>query len=353
METKHIIIDRKNVNEEELREAASIIREGKLVAFPTETVYGLGGDALDASAAKRIYEAKGRPSDNPLIVHIADVAALSFLAVDIPDAAYQLAKEFWPGPLTMILKKSDVVPKSTTGGLDTVAIRFPSDEIAQAIIRLSGCYIAAPSANASGRPSTTCAEHVMEDLNGRIEMVVDGGPVRIGLESTILDLTEKIPVILRPGYITKQQLENCIGKVRVDKGIMKTKKEEGAAVVAKAPGMKYRHYAPKGQLTIYEGESSSVISCINQKIAEKMKEGALVGIIATEETKDSYIGGMIRSIGSRYDEEAIAAHLFQILREFDSLHAEYIYSESFTDNRLGHAIMNRLMKAAGYNIEKV
>ncbi len=353
METKVVIIDRSNMDTDALQKAADIIKNGGLVAFPTETVYGLGGNARDAMAAKKIYEAKGRPSDNPLIVHIADISALSVLAVDIPQSAYQLAEQFWPGPLTMILKKSDLVPKSTTGGLDTVAVRFPSDPIAKALIQTSGCYIAAPSANASGRPSTTCADHVLEDLNGRIEMILDGGPVQIGLESTIIDLTEKIPVILRPGYVTKQQLEDCIGKVLVDKGIMRTGKEEVFPAIAKAPGMKYRHYAPKGKLTVYEGEEAAVITCINQKIAEKMNSGALVGVIATEETRNSYIGGMVRSIGSRHDEEAIAAHLFQILREFDSLHAEYIFSESFSDNRLGHAIMNRLLKAAGYDIVEV
>lgn len=344
--TKVIKIDRDSFLPTDVAEAAQLLREGRLVAFPTETVYGLGANALDETAAKRIYAAKGRPSDNPLIVHIAEMSALEELATEVPKEAVLLGEAFWPGPLTMILKKSAMVPDGTTGGLATVAVRLPSDPIARELIRQSGIHIAAPSANASGRPSTTTAQHVYEDLNGRIDMILDGGPVAIGLESTIVDLTGEIPMILRPGYITKEQLEQVIGPVEYDKAVIAKQMQEN--IVAKAPGMKYRHYAPKGELTIYEGPQDAVIAAINDEIKKRMAEGAVVGILATDETVASYAGGHIVSIGSRKDEESIAAHLYRILREFDEIGADYIYSESFDDNPLSGAIMNRLRKAAGY-----
>lgn len=351
METIVQTIDRKKLKQEDLKQAAELLREGQLVAFPTETVYGLGGNALDATAAKRIYEAKGRPSDNPLIVHIADVNDLSVLAKDIPEEGYKLANAFWPGPLTMIFKKSSIVPTSTTGGLQTVAIRMPSDEIARMLIRESGLYIAAPSANSSGRPSTTKAEHVIEDLSGKIPMIIDGGSSEIGLESTIVDLSGEIPMILRPGFITKEQIEKVIEAIEYDPAILK--REANNVVVAKAPGMKYRHYAPKGDLRIYEGDMKSVVDAINSQAKSKVESGEKVGILATDETISSYSYGIVKSIGSRKDEMAVAAHLFDILREFDTLKVTYIYSESFSDNNLGRAIMNRLLKAAGYHIISV
>jgi len=292
MKTKIIKIDREHINPEDFREAGKLLREGKLVAFPTETVYGLGGNALDESAAKRIYEAKGRPSDNPLIIHIKEISALEVLAVDIPKEAYLLAERFWPGPLTMILNKSSIVPDGTTGGLKTVAIRMPSDSIALTLLQESGVYIAAPSANASGRPSTTCAEHVIEDLDGKIDMIIDGGAAQIGLESTIIDLTCKVPTILRPGFVTKKQLEDCIGTVVTDKAVSKRSKSD--TVIAKAPGMKYKHYAPKGDLTVYEGESNAVVRAINQQIADQFNAGSIVGVIATDETMKLYQGGIIK-----------------------------------------------------------
>lgn len=344
--TKMIKIDRERFSATDVEEAAQLLRAGRLVAFPTETVYGLGANALDETAAKRIYAAKGRPSDNPLIVHIAERDALSVLAAEVPKAAILLGEAFWPGPLTMILKKSPLVPDGTTGGLATVAVRLPSDVVARELIRLSGVYVAAPSANASGRPSTTTAQHVYEDLNGRIDMILDGGPVSIGLESTIVDLTGEIPMILRPGYITKEQLEAVIGPVVYDKAVIAKQMQEN--VVAKAPGMKYRHYAPKGELTIYEGAQDAVVAAINAEITKRLSEGAKVGVLATDETKALYIGGTVYSIGSRRDEESIAAHLYRTLREFDEIGADYIYSESFEDNPLSSAIMNRLRKAAGY-----
>lgn len=348
MDTKLVRLNRGDLKKEDFAEAAELIRQGRLVAFPTETVYGLGGDALDEAAAAKIYQAKGRPSDNPLIVHIADIEALEKLAAEIPDAAYRLAERFWPGPLTMILKKSSLVPAGTTGGLNTVAVRMPSDPIAQMLIRESGCYIAAPSANASGRPSTTRAEHVMEDLAGRIDMVLDGGPVEIGLESTIIDLSEEKPLILRPGFISLEELKELLPEAEYDRAVISRVQEKG--VVAKAPGMKYRHYAPKGNLVIYEGSEAAVIRAINKEVQEKLAAGGRVAVLATEETKEKYAAGRVISIGSRAEEATIAANLFEVLREFDEEGIEYIYSESFDTKRLGQAIMNRLLKAAGYQV---
>ena len=247
METIIKKIDIENLAPSDLREAAEFIREGKLVAFPTETVYGLGGNAYDSTASARIYAAKGRPSDNPLIVHISEFEEIKPLVKELPDVAKALADRFWPGPLTMILDKSDAIPKETTGGLDTVAIRMPSHIIANMLIKEAGVPIAAPSANASGRPSTTKAEHVIEDLSGRIDMIIDGGSSDIGLESTIVDLTVKPALILRPGYITIEMLREVIPDIEYDRAVLKRIKDD--TIVAKAPGMKYRHYAPKGELT--------------------------------------------------------------------------------------------------------
>lgn len=350
METKIIKIDRKNPDKELLQEAGRLLKEGALVAFPTETVYGLGGDGLKEDAAARIYAAKGRPSDNPLIVHIAGIEALKILAADIPPLAYKLADRFWPGPLTMILKKSDVVPYATTGGLDTVAIRMPSDEIAREIIRASGTYIAAPSANLSGRPSPTKAEHVIEDLSGRIEMIVDGGDSDIGLESSIIDLSGEIPMILRPGFITKEDLEQVAAEVEYDKAVLAAKMQE--SVVAKAPGMKYRHYAPKGQITIVEGDPADVVKKINALTAGLEAKGVRTAVLCAEETKEQYVCSHVFSLGSLKHEKEIPAHLFAVLRMLDTKQMEVIYSESFENTRLAKAIMNRLRKAAGYQIIK-
>lgn len=351
MDTKILNIDTENFIIEDLELAAEYLREGKLVAFPTETVYGLGANAMDESAAKRIYEAKGRPSDNPLIVHIAHTDDMNKLAYDIPKLAYQLAEVFWPGPLTMILKKQDYVPYTTSGGLNTVGIRLPANIIARKLIESSGVFVAAPSANLSGKPSPTKAEHVIHDLKGRVDMIIDGGHATLGLESTIVDLTGEIPMILRPGCITKAMLENTIGRIEYDPVVLKRNPDMN--LKPKAPGMKYRHYAPEGSLTIYEGDTKKVIDTINQKAQEMLMQGKSVGIIATSESKDFYQSGTIKTVGSRSDEATIAARLYEILREFDEMHTEFIYSESFEDNTLGQAIMNRLLKAAGYKVMKV
>ena len=349
MNTKIVKIDPAHPRMEEIREAGRIIREGGLVAFPTETVYGLGGNALDVTASQRIYAAKGRPSDNPLIVHIADMASLLPLVTEIPEAARKLASACWPGPLTMIFHKSSIVPLETTGGLDSVAVRFPSHPIACALIREGGGYVAAPSANTSGRPSPTMAEHVIEDLKGKIEMIVDGGSVGIGLESTIVDFTENIPTILRPGYINEQMLRDILGEVRMDKGLL----AENSRIHPKAPGMKYRHYAPKGSLLIVEGQTDRVAAKIEEMAREKTAAGYTVGIIGTDESVGRYSSGIIKSIGTRSDEESIGRHLYSVLREFDDCGAAYIFSESFDTPKMGQAIMNRLLMAAGHQVIKV
>ena len=343
METKVIRMDPENIDREAVREAGEILKAGGLVAFPTETVYGLGGDALDEKAAEKIYEAKGRPSDNPLIVHIAEISALDKIATKVPEKARKLAEKYWPGPLTMIFNKNSIVPYGTTGGLETVAVRMPDHPVALELIRNGGGYVAAPSANTSGRPSPTCSLHVEEDLTGKIEMILDGGPVGIGLESTIVDFTEEIPTILRPGYINQEMLEQVIGPVQMDKGLIAS----DSSVRPKAPGMKYRHYAPKADLLVVEGTPEKVQEKIRQLTQEKVREGFLVGIIATDESADGYSQGLVKSIGTRKDEESIARHLFGVLREFDDCGVSYIYSEAFDTPQMGQAIMNRLLKAAG------
>jgi L-threonylcarbamoyladenylate synthase len=344
-------IEPQHIRPEDFTQAANILQKGGLVAFPTETVYGLGADGLDETASAKIYAAKGRPSDNPLIIHIADTDTLRLLTKKIPEAAEKLAEKFWPGPLTMIFEKSDCVPKGTTGGLDTVAVRMPSHPVALELIRSSGLCIAAPSANTSGRPSPTKAEHVYEDLNGRIDMILDGGEVQIGIESTIVDVTSEIPVILRPGFITKEMLEAEIGEVICDPAILAEKPDKN--LVPKAPGMKYRHYAPKGDLRIIEGNLENVTAYIRKHVKEKTAAGCKVGIIATEETRGQYPEGIVKTIGSRKEEASILHGLYGVLREFDDIGAEYIYSESFSDGEHGQAVMNRLLKAAGYQKKNV
>lgn len=351
MNTIIIQADKGIINEEDLNTAAKILRLGGLVAFPTETVYGLGADALNPKASKKIYEAKGRPADNPLIVHIADAKHIEHIARDIPEEAYKLAEAFWPGPLTIILNKKEIVPFSTTGGLDTVAIRLPADRIARDIIACSGGFIAAPSANISGRSSPTKAEHVIADLNGRVDMIIDGGKTTLGLESTIVDLSSRKAIILRPGCVTKAMLQNVIGHVEYDKAVLGNALDKD--IIPKAPGMKYRHYAPEGCLTIYEGDIQRVVAAINKKAKEYVLAGQRVGIIATDETQGLYRYGDVKSIGSREDEDSIAAGLYAVLRDFDDIHAEYIFSESFASDNLGQAIMNRLLKAAGYRVRRV
>ena len=332
--------------DESIEAAGEIIKEGGLVAFPTETVYGLGGNALDSEASKKIYYAKGRPSDNPLIVHIADFEDIYEIAEEVGEEAKQLAKAFWPGPLTMILKKTDKVPYETTGGLDTVAIRMPNNETALAFIRASGGYVAAPSANTSGRPSPTNAARVFEDMDGKIPMIIDGGPVGIGIESTIVDLTEDVPVILRPGYITPEMLEKVLGEVKLDPAL----EGETSGLRPKAPGMKYRHYAPRAELVLVRGETGRVTDKIKSLTKEAHKAGRRVGIICSDESRREYEAEFVACLGKRDDEEEIARNLFEKLREFDENETDIIYSECFDAPGLGLAVMNRMLKAAGHKV---
>ena len=338
-------VDENCIDEMIMKEAGALLKQGALVAFPTETVYGLGANALDSEAAAKIYAAKGRPSDNPLIVHIADMDALPLITAEIPEAAKKLAAKFWPGPLTMVMKKSEVVPYGTTGGLDTVAVRMPAHPIALEMIRHGGGYIAAPSANTSGRPSPTLASHVADDMDGIVPLILDGGAVGIGIESTIVDLTDEIPTILRPGFITKEMLQEVMGEVQIDKGL-----DADSKTPPKAPGMKYRHYAPKAELMIVEGSSEAVVAKINALVKENEEKGICTGIIGTEETISRYPTGIVKCMGTRSDELSISSHLYGILREFDESDAQVIYSESFEEGAMGSAIMNRLLKAAGHKI---
>lgn len=347
METEIIKIeDTEHIDEEKLQKAARLLRDGELVAFPTETVYGLGANALDETAARKIYQAKGRPSDNPLIAHIASMDGLNVLVSRVPEAAKKLADKFWPGPLTMVLPKNSNVPMGTTGGLSTVAVRMPSDPVACKLIELAGVPIAAPSANTSGRPSPTLAEHVYQDMQGRIAMIVDGGAVGIGVESTIVDVTGPVPVILRPGAITQEMLIEVLGEVEIDPSVLGMIRTD---MRPKAPGMMYRHYAPKAELVLVEGQRDKVAAEINRLTGDRISQGFRVGIICTDETMDRYKNGEIRSIGTRSHEETIAHNLYALLREFDDIGVDYIYSESFEGDHLGQAIMNRLLKAAGYH----
>ncbi len=306
---------------------------------------------MDADASKKIYAAKGRPSDNPLIVHIAKKEQLKEAAVEIPPAAWKLAEAFWPGPLTVVLKKNPKIPPETTGGLDTVAVRCPSNRIARELIEQSCRLIAAPSANRSGRPSTTKFSHVVEDLDGRVDMIINGGDAQIGLESTIVDLTGDKPVILRPGFISREEIKRVIGgEVEADPTLNKAPESEDFH--PKAPGMKYRHYAPKGELFLVNGKIGNVVRYINKCSARAEAEGKHVGIMATTENKERYRCGTVLTIGSRKQEEQIASSLYDVLRQFDTLGADVIYAEYPDEDGLGEAITNRLLKAAAHSVLK-
>ncbi len=355
MITKTVVVTEEQIKENDsnaisiIIEAGTILKNGGLVAFPTETVYGLGGDALNPASSDKIYRAKGRPSDNPLIIHIASIDNLKNIAENIPGITWELAKNFWPGPLTMIFQKKGSVPLETTGGLETVAVRIPRHRTALALIEAAGGYIAAPSANLSGKPSPTLAKYVQEDLDGRIDMIIDGGTIEIGLESTIIDLTQKTPMILRPGFVTKEMIESVIGKIETDITIS----EENSKQAPRAPGMKYRHYAPKGEMTIIEGDSDKVIAYINEVAQKEKIAGKRVGVIATQGNFEQYEASYVKCLGNKQDVNKIARELYRVLREFDDEDVEIILSESFSDTGMGQAIMNRLLKAAGHKKIKV
>lgn len=343
MNTQIIKIENVHLGMTQIEAAAKILKEGGLVAFPTETVYGIGANALNEEAVLKIYEAKGRPSDNPLIIHIAHKKDVFLYAREVSPLAELLMDTFWPGPLTLIFYKTELIAPFITGGLGTVAIRLPSNEIARTIIQKSGCPIAAPSANRSGKPSPTRAKHVIEDLNGRVDMIVDGGKAQIGLESTVLDVTGEFPIVLRPGSITKEMLEGVVGQVLLDEALMKVDEK----TVPRAPGMKYKHYAPKGQLIVVEGQDCKALNWINRQVIEKDCMGHKVAVIATKEDQEAYHCQNIMVIGSRDNQDEIASNLFKILRQMDEEKIDFIYTRAFSEEDIGMATMNRLMKAAG------
>lgn len=346
MRTKYWIVD-KNVDKLEnfpqVQEAASLLNKNEVVAFPTETVYGLGGNARSDKAVEKIFMAKGRPSDNPLIVHIAKKEQLYDFVEDLPQKAEKLMEHFWPGPLTIILSyKEGTLSQKTTAGLRTVGIRMPDHPVALALLETAGLPIAAPSANRSGKPSPTTAGHVKEDLDGRIAGIVDGGPTGVGVESTVVDCTTEIPVILRPGGVTKEQLEAVVGEVLVDPAL----KDQNE--VPKSPGMKYRHYAPDAPLYLVDGTREQM----QAKISESRKEGVKVGVLTTEENQDFYEADFVYACGQREQLETVASSIYTALRSFNKADVDMIYSEMFPNFGVGNAIMNRLLKAAGQKVIK-
>ncbi|WP_392486206.1 L-threonylcarbamoyladenylate synthase [Haloimpatiens sp. FM7315] len=347
MKTKLIKLD--GDYEKKIEIAGEFIREGGTVGFPTETVYGLGANALDEEAVKKIFIAKGRPQDNPLIVHIAELEEIKSLVKDIPDIAKDLMKNFWPGPLTLILNKKDIIPDMTSAGLKTIGIRMPSNKVARDFIRASKRPIAAPSANISGRPSPTKVQSCIDDLFGKVDCILSGENSKVGLESTIVDCTSDPACVLRPGGITLEMLKSVDERIYIDKSIMEKPKSD---FKPKAPGMKYRHYAPKASLKIIDGDLQKTIEKINEMVQNYIDDKK-VGIIATDETLKYYKHGVVRSLGSREFPLQIAQNLFEVLRSFDDTEVQQIYSEAFEEKGIGIAIMNRLKKAAGFNIEKI
>lgn len=329
-------------DKESIAQAADILRRGGLLAIPTETVYGLGANGLDENAVLHIFEAKGRPQDNPLILHIPDVSWLTRYCEDVPDAAYRLAERFWPGPLTMILKKKPCVPLRTTGGLETVGMRCPDHAVTRAIIEKAGVPVAAPSANTSGRPSCTTAEHVREDMWGKIDGIVDGGPCEVGVESTIIDLTVTPPQLLRPGGLPLESLRDALGEVTVDKAVTQ-KMNDGEK--PRAPGMKYRHYAPKAPVTVVTGGAKASARYLLTHAGEKS------GIICFDEFTRLFDGHIVHPLGASGDKRAQAQHVFDALRTFDETNVGEIWAQCPDSKGLGLAIGNRLKKAAGFHVE--
>ena len=331
LETKRL-----GTTEEDIALAGSIVADGGLVAFPTETVYGLGADAFDAEAVERIYEVKGRPADNPSIVHIAEMSGLEALTPGVTDVMRRFAEAFWPGPLTMVVPSMFEVPQVTTGGLDTVGVRMPSDKAARALIKAAGCPIAAPSANLSGHPSPTSAEHVLDDFDGKIDAVIDGGRCTIGIESTVVDLTGDVPMILRPGFITREDIEETLGiKAIMDPAL--NKKPGDDDFHPKAPGMKYKHYAPKAPMIIFQGEREAVLKAIEDEKTQRELEGENVQVIVFDE-----------------DKELLAARdLFAELRKADKEKVDMILAAALPQKGVGFSVMNRMLKSAGFNIKEV
>lgn len=348
MKTRIYELDEKNIDILAIKEAAEIIRRNGTVIFPTETVYGLGANALSKEAALSIYKAKGRPADNPLIVHVSCIDMLLYVIGEPLSAkAKVLIEKFWPGPLTLIFKKSKAVPVEVSAGLETVAVRMPDNEIALALIKQSELPIAAPSANLSGKPSPTKGEHVIHDMDGRVDAIISSSSSKVGLESTVLDLTGEVPTILRPGGITLEELQEVLGEVHIDKGLVDKE------TAPKAPGMKYTHYAPDAEMTLIKGEIDAVVEAIKKFAKEQSVQGKKVGILATDETKSFYQEGIVISMGSRDNLYTAASRIFDALRAFDQHKVDVIYAEALSEENIGMAVMNRLKKAAGFHIVEV
>jgi L-threonylcarbamoyladenylate synthase len=344
-------VDSKKPETEKIRIAANVIRKGGIVAFPTETVYGLGADALNPEAVAKVFKAKRRPADNPIIVHVANKEDVYRLARNVPEAAERLMTQFWPGPLTLILNRSEVVPDITVVGLDTIAIRMPSSRVALALIRESGTPIAAPSANLAGKPSPTMAKHVIDDLAGRIDVILDAGPTKIGVESTVINMAAPIPQILRPGGTPYEKLKSVLGEVELHPIAVANRKMHVSQ--ARSPGMKHRHYAPNAEMVVVEGEFDNVIEKVRELAKLYMAEGKKVGVLATDESLSNYNADIVKSLGSREDLTTIAKNLFKLLREFDEEKVDIIVAEGIASQGLGLAVMNRLRRAANFNIVKV
>lgn len=351
--TRYLKIDPKVPSLPHIQEAAEILRRGGVVAFPTETVYGLGADALNTEAVAKIFKAKGRPADNPLIVHVAAQKDVSSVAAAIPPQAMLLMDRFWPGPLTLILPKGPLIPKIVTAGLDTVAVRMPAHPIALALLKAAHLPVAAPSANISGKPSPTTGAHVLKDLAGKIDAVVDGGRASVGIESTILDLTVTPPVILRPGGITLEQLTDVMGEVLPDPALQEIPGEQ--ELKPRAPGMKYTHYAPRAEVYLVAGSQEQVVRKLKELVERYRADRKRVGIISTEEmlfmckdlvpAPDNW-----EVLGSGEDLGEVAARLYNALRNCDRYHLDVVFVQTFPESGIGTAIMNRLRKAAGHKI---
>jgi len=344
-------VDSQKPDIEKVQIAADILRKGGLVAFPTETVYGLGVDALNPKAVSALFKAKKRPMDNPPIIHVENINDIYRIAEKIPPKAVKLIKEFWPGPLTLVFKRSKTIPDVTVAGLDTVAVRMPQHAVALALIRESHCPVAAPSANLAGKPSPTSAQHVFDDLNGRIHAILDAGPTHIGVESTVLDLSVDPPLVLRPGGTPLEALRNVLSSVKVHPFVVAEK--DLPIGTTRSPGMKHKHYAPKAQVIVVEGAVWAVMATIKSLITAYWLQDKRVGVLATGETAWAYEADVVKSLGSRRDVDAMAVNLFRLLREFDEENVDVIIAESVPAEGLGLAVMNRLRKASGYNIVKV
>ena len=349
-ETLVLKIDSQEPEIEKIWIAADFIKKGGLVAFPTETVYGLGADALNPKAVLALFEAKERPLDNPPIVHVGNPKDVYSLVKEVPPKAERLMETFWPGPLTLIFKRSEIVPDVTVAGLDTIAVRMPRHNVALALIRESGCSIAAPSANLAGKPSPTSAKHVLDDLDGRIDAVLDAGSTHIGVESTVLDLTVDPPQVLRPGGTPYEVLKKVLGEVKLNPVVIA---EEALPIEkARSPGMKHKHYAPDADVVVVEGELLAVVGKVKELVEFYMRKGSKVGVLATDETASRYKADVVKSLGSRNDLAIIAKNLFRLLREFDLEGVDVIIAEGIPAEGLGLAVINRLRKASGYNIVK-